>query len=218
VLDQSQIFVPSGPVPRKSIAWLSVFVHCGLLTLIVALAHLPRPRTVEEKYLVTNVSGTAQPTFNPDTSKGSPRPFSLPRAHRAPRMPSPSAVGATEGTASETVLKHAKEATAAIMTGIKQRQVYGFSLNDDELPFHISGDFPTISESELPPHYEQLVIVEITIDVDGSVAQARIVAGSVDPKIQHRLLSAILGFKYSPAKRGGTPIASQLDLVVHVPS
>jgi TonB family protein len=70
----------------------------------------------------------------------------------------------------------------------------------------------------LPPHYEQLVIVEITIDVDGSVAQARIVSGSVDPKIQHKLLSAILGFKYSPAKRGGTPIPSQLDLVVHVPS
>ena len=50
------------------------------------------------------------------------------------------------------------------------------------------------------------------------VAQARIVAGSLGPKIQHKLLSAILGFKYSPAKLGGTPIASQLDLVVHVPS
>ncbi len=218
MLDQSQIFVSSGPVPRRSIAWLSVFAHCGLLALIVALAHMPRARIVEGKYLVTNVSGTAHLTFNPGTAKGSARRLSLPRAHRAPQMAPLPEVGATEGTASETLLKHARDATAAIMTGIQQRQIYGFGLNDDQLPFNISGDFPTISESELPPHYQQLVIVEITIDVDGSVAQARIVAGSVDPKIQHKLLSAILGFRYSPAKRGGTPIPSQLDLVVHVPS
>jgi hypothetical protein len=50
------------------------------------------------------------------------------------------------------------------------------------------------------------------------VAQAKIVSGSVAPSIQHKLLAAILGFKYNPAKRGGTPIPSQLDLVVHVPS
>lgn len=127
-------------------------------------------------------------------------------------------VGATEGTASETLQRHAREATAGIMTDLKQRQIYGFSPGSYEIPAWVSGDLPTISAAEVPPHFEQLVIVEITIDVDGSVAQAKIVSGSVAPTIQHKLLSAILGFKYSPAKRGGTPIPSQLDLVIHIPT
>jgi len=127
-------------------------------------------------------------------------------------------VGATEGTASEVLQEHARNATAGLVTDLKQRQIYGFSPGAYEIPIWVSGALPTISAAEVPPHFEQLLIVEIIIDVDGSVAQAKIVSGSVAPSIQHKLLSAILGFKYNPAKRGGTPIPSQLDLVVHVPS
>jgi hypothetical protein len=127
-------------------------------------------------------------------------------------------VGATEGTASEALQEHAQKATAAIVADLRFRQIYGFSLRGYEIPVWVSGDLPAISASEFPPHFEQFLVVEITIDVDGSVVQAKVVTGSVAPSIEHRLLSAILGFKYKPARRGGTPIPSQLDLVVHVPS
>jgi hypothetical protein len=82
----------------------------------------------------------------------------------------------------------------------------------------VSGDLPSISAAEFPSQIEQFLIVEITIDVDGSVVQAKLVTGSATPSVEHRVLSAILGFKYRPASRGGTPIPSQLELVVHVPS
>jgi hypothetical protein len=218
VLDQRQIFVPCDPVPRRPIVLLSVFAHCGLLALIIAIAHMPRARVVEQRYVVMNISGTPHLVFNPPAAKGRPRRLSLPRAHRsAPMEPVPE-VGATEGTASETLQQHARQATAAIVTDLKQRQIYGFSPGSYEIPAWVSGDLPAISVAEVPPHFEQLLIVEITIDVDGRVAQAKIVAGSVAPTIQHKLLSAILGFKYSPAKRGGTPIPSQLNLVIHIPT
>jgi TonB family protein len=199
-------------------AVLSVLAHLVLLVGIVALAHMPRGRVVEQKYVVTNILGTPPLAFSPPTAKGNSRRLSLPRVHGSARMAPVAEVGATEGTVSETLQKHAREATVAIVTDLKQRQIYGFSLGGYEIPSWVSGDLPTISVAEVPPHFEQLVIVEITIDVDGTVAQAKIVSGSVTPSIQHKLLAAILGFKYNPAKRGGTPIPSQLDLVVHVPS
>ena len=61
-------------------------------------------------------------------------------------------------------------------------------------------------------------MVDITIDVDGRVAEAQIVGGLVPIKIQQTLLSAIREFKYRPAQRNGAPIPSQLEIVVHVPS
>ncbi|MGB9119427.1 MAG: TonB family protein, partial [Candidatus Angelobacter sp.] len=62
------------------------------------------------------------------------------------------------------------------------------------------------------------LIVEVTIDRQGKVAEARITTGDVDSKIQERVLSAIRKFKYIPAKHNGSPIPSQLDIVVHVPN
>jgi hypothetical protein len=222
MLDPRQIFVSCDPVPRRPILLLSVFAHCGLLALIIALPHMPRARVVEQKqrYIVTmtNISEAPRLAFNPPAAKGSSRRLSLPRPHRSAAMTPVPEVGATEGTASETLQRHAREATAAIVTDLKQRQIYGFSPGSYEIPVWVSGDLPVISAAEVPPHFEQLLIVEITIDVDGSVAQAKIVSGSVAPTIQHKLLAGILGFKYNPAKRGGTPIPSQLDLVVHIPT
>jgi hypothetical protein len=123
-------------------------------------------------------------------------------------------MGATEGSASKTVLERARKTSTAIVADLKQPLAIG----GYELPAWLSGDLPSISAAEFPSQIEQFVVVEITIDIDGSVVQAKLVTGSVTPSVEHRLFSAILGFKYRPAKRRGTPIPSQLDLVVHVPS
>ena len=101
---------------------------------------------------------------------------------------------------------------------IKQRQFYGFSTSEYKLAIRTAGEIPPIPATDLPPRFEQYVMVDITIDVDGRVAEAQIVGGVVSPKIQQTLLSAIREFKYSPAMRNGTPIPSQMEIVVHVPS
>ena len=213
VLDR-QVFVSTDPVPSQSVAVFSLLAHLVVLAGIVALVQMPRTRVVEQKYIVTNISGASHLSFSAATAKGSSRRLGVPRVHRTPRMEFVP-VGTTEGKASKTVLDRAQEASAAMVRDLKH---HAFSLGAYELPAWVSGDLPSISAAEFPSQIEQFLVVEITIDVDGSVVQAKLVTGSATPSVEHRLLSAILGFRYRPASRGGTPIPSQLDLVVHVPS
>lgn len=220
VLDQRQILLPCDPVPRTSVILLSVFAHLVVLALIVVFSHTSRARVLPERYTtVQRISGAAYLSFNSSNSKAArphASPYHVNRSTRQARVPEPRTVA--DGTAAQILREHAKQATAAIMTSIKFRQVYGFSPIDYQLAVHTAGEIPAISAADLPPRFEQYVIVEVTIDVDGRVAEARIVTGMVNPTIERTLLSAIREFKYNPAKRDGTPIPSQLDIVIHVPS
>ena len=102
---------------------------------------------------------------------------------------------------------------------IRFRQIYGFDRDHEyKLAVQTAGEVPSISANQVPPRFEQYVIVEITIDTKGHVAEARIVAGMVEPTIQKTLLSAIREFKYIPAQRDGVPIPSQRDIVIHIPT
>jgi TonB family protein len=218
MLNQDQIFVPREPVPRVSFFSLSVLAHFVVLAVLV-LRHATAPQIVPTKYqMVQAVSGTDQVTYNPPPKAAPPRPspFHVPRSKQKPRVQEQDVSGT--GTALETLRAHAKAATAGLMVGIKQRLIYGFSTNDYKLAIQTSGAIPVISANDLPPRFEQYLIVEVTIDTDGRVADARLTAGMATPKIEQTLLSAIREFKYIPAKRDGTPIPCQIDLVIHIPS
>ena len=139
------------------------------------------------------------------------------RSRRKPSAPESGAV--VEGAALQALRTRAKQATAALVLDFKFRQIYGFSANHKyQLAVQTAGKIPAISATDLPPKFEQYVTVEVTIDVDGRVAEARVVSGIVSSAIQETLLSAIREFKYNPATRDGDPIPSQLDIVIHVPS
>lgn len=218
MLNQDQIFVPRDPVPRVSFFSLSVFAHFLVLAVLV-LRHATAPQIVPTKYqMVQAVSGTDQVTYNPPPKASPPRfsPFHVPRSKQKPRVQEQDVSGT--GTALETLRAHAKAATAGLMVGIKQRLIYGFSTNDYKLAIQTSGAIPVISANDLPPRFEQYLIVEVTIDTDCRVADARLTVGMATPKIEQTLLSAIREFKYIPAKRDGTPIPCQIDLVIHIPS
>jgi TonB family protein len=218
MLNQDQIFVPRDPVPRVSFFSLSVFAHFVVLAVLV-LRHATAPQIVPTKYqMVQAVSGTDQVTYNPPPKASPPRfsPFHVPRSKQKPRVQEQDVSGT--GTALETLRAHARAATAGLMVGIKQRLIYGFSTNDYKLAIQTSGAIPVISANDLPPRFEQYLIVEVTIDTDGRVADARLTAGMATPKIEQTLLSAIREFKYIPAKRDGMPIPCQIDLVIHIPS
>jgi TonB family protein len=190
------------------------------LALIFALRHVTGPHIVPEKNLtVERLAGPVHLAFNPARAKAAPsnaRSLYLPRSTRRMRVATPKA--GEGGTALEVLREHAKTATAGMVASIRVRQFYGFSNEHFDLAIQTSGTLPVISADELPPRFEQYITVEVTIDVDGRVADARIIGGEAPPDIQKRLLSAVREFKYSPAKRDGTPIPTQLDLVVHIPS
>ena len=216
MLNQDQIFVPRHPVRRVSIFSLSALAHVVVLAIMV-LRHATAPQIVPDKNeKVQAISGPTQVAYAPPKGEPRPSPFHQPRSKRKPRAQNPAVEGDPMGV--EAVRTRAKQATAGMMVGIKQRLIYGFSTINYQLAVQTSGAIPTISADELPPRFEQYLIVEVTIDIDGRVADARLTTGMAPPKIEQTLLSAIREFKYIPAKRDGSPIPCQIDLVIHIPS
>lgn len=218
MLDQKQIFVPSYPVPRVSILSYTVLAHIAVLALII-LRLAAAPRIVPQKFeVVQTVSGSSHIAYSAAPRALPPRPgrIHLPQ-HKLKSLVQDQNAGA-KGTALETLRAHAAQATAGLMVGMKQRLIYGFSTNHYDLAVQTAGEIPKISPDDLPSRFEQYLIVEVTIDTDGSVADARFTAGMATPKIEKTLLSAIKEFKYIPAKRDGTPIPCQVDIVIHIPS
>jgi TonB family protein len=213
-----QILLSSDPVPRRSVILLSGFAHLAVLVLIFVLRHTG-PYIVPEKIqAVQRLSGSSHLAFNPAQAKAG-RPdaaLHLPRKTRRARAATPQP--GEGGTALEVLREHARTATAGMVASIKVRQFYGFSTDQYDLAVRTSGELPVIPASDLPPRFEQYVTVEITIDLDGRVADARIISGEAPPAVQQRLLSAVREFKYTPARRNGTPIPTQVDVVVHIPS
>jgi TonB family protein len=216
---QRQILLSSNPVPSRPVILLSGCAHLAVLVLIFALRHATGPHIVAEKpQTVQRLAGPAHLAFNPAEAKAvrSANPLHLPRS--TPRKRVAQTRAGEGGTALQVLREHAKAATAGMVASIRQRQFYGFSTERFDLAAQTAGMLPVISAAELPPRFEQYVTVEVTIDVDGRVADARIVGGEAPPFVQQRLLSAVREFRYTPARRDGTPIPSQLDLVVHIPS
>jgi hypothetical protein len=216
MLNQQQIFVSSNPVPRVSFFSLSVLAHLVVLAVLV-VQYATGPHIVPTKYeVVQTSSGAAQVAYAPPKGAPRPSPFHQPRSKKKVRVQNPGVEGDAAGV--EIIRAHAKQATAGMMMGIKQRLTYGFSTINYQLAVQTSGVIPTITADDLPPRFEQYLVVEVTINIDGKVADARLTSGMATPKIEKTLLSAIREFTYVPAKRDGTPIPCQIDLVIHIPS
>jgi hypothetical protein len=195
---------------------VSAIFHVALLLLWFEFVHTTRI------VLVTNVMVAASPmtggtvVFQPQASSGAPL---LPRHRRIRRMRKAlPAMGSSSSGAMETLRKEAQRTTASLMKELKFRLTYGIGSKDYELPIHKQGEIPLITAADLPPRFEQYLEIEILIDTAGSVAEAKIVHGAADQKIEERLLSAVRQFKYIPAKYLQRPVPCQMDIVVHIPS
>ena len=203
----------------KLAASLSILGHCVVLVLVGLLLRIKGPVILVQQTRVVPLAAKGSPlAFN--SAKAEPvRTHTKSTLHASKRheVKTEAKTVGENGTV-EMIREHAKRETAGLMLSIKQRLTYGIPLTDYQLAVQTAGKVPIIAADELPPRYEQYLVVEITVDIDGSVADARLVTGQVDQKVQEKLLAAIREFKYTPAKHNGAPIPSQLDLVVHVPS
>lgn len=217
---QRQILLSTDPVPRTSIKLMSLLGHVVGLTLIVAMRHSAGPQIVPNVYVAEQTIPRLAPLlFSPARTKPALPHAALLRTPRIARVKRPlESTQAGESTALGILRGRAKQATTRLMADFKFSQIYGFSPEDYRFPVQISGVLPIILASDLPPRFEQYLTVEVTIDIDGHVANAEVVSGKAIAPVEQRLLSAIREFKYIPAKRNGAPIPSQVDIIVHIPS
>jgi TonB family protein len=76
---------------------------------------------------------------------------------------------------------------------------------------------PPIDRAKLPPEIQGDVIVEVTIDEQGTVTEARLLQG-VGYGIDELIVATLKHWRYKPATMDGTPIASKHDVHYHFPS
>jgi TonB family protein len=219
-LDQRDLGPTYDIGPRPSIFVFSVIGHLVLFAVSLVSWTGARVLPVVVKLQTAQIiSGPAHVSFNPESPKPAPSHTSRLQLNRKFQRHALQPDPESEGTAMQTLRKRAKEYTAGLMTNYRFRQIYGFSPGPDyQLAFQTAGSLPVISAAEVPPRFEQYLIVDVIVDIDGRVADARIEGGAVNPAIEQKLLSAIREFKYRPATRDGSPIPCQLGIVVHIPS
>lgn len=76
---------------------------------------------------------------------------------------------------------------------------------------------PDFSSADLPLGFQGDVIVEVTIERDGSVSDMKVIK-SVGPAVDEKALATIQRWRFRPAILDGTPIASKHDVHFHLPS
>lgn len=206
-------------VPRPWTVLLAVLLQVLLIPLFFLHRDTVVLTVVPETYEPVVAAGGGGPLHYSRKGSSPTRPGAI-RLRRSWRRAEVEGSGfAVQGSISSAERARAQQGTAAITSGIRMRLIYGFSPGHDyQLAVQTAGELPSISPDEVPPRYEQFVTVEVTIDTNGRVEQARVISGLVSDKIQHKLLAAIREFKYRPATQDGIPIPSQRDIVVHVPS
>ena len=197
---------------------ISCIFHVVLLMLWFEFVHTTRVVLVTDVIVAASPVSHETVTFRPQASAGS----TLLPAHRIRRVhkraPANPTMGTSDSGSMETLRKEAQRTTASLMKELKFRLNYGIGSKDYELPIHKQGEIPLITAADLPPRFEQYLEIEVLIDTTGSVAEAKIVHGAADQKIEDRVLSAVRQFKYIPAKYLQKPVPCQMDIVVHIPS
>ncbi len=207
-----------GERPAPSALGLSFLLHCAGVLLFVVLLSSTGPKLVRPHLEVAEVI-PLKPHVAFAPMRAGPRGNGGSRAGLLRAPTSVRHASTPQLSAGEALQREAKRESAAIINSLKFEEIYGFYPGHKfKLPVRQSGDLPHISRDQVPPHYEQMVLIDITIDTEGKVADARIVAGLVGPEIQQILLSAVREFRYAPATRDDVPIPSQVEIVIPVPS
>jgi len=76
---------------------------------------------------------------------------------------------------------------------------------------------PPVSRFDLPDGFQGDVVVEVTIDRQGIVVDAKLLSGIRD-EIDRKVVDTVQSWKFKPAMIDGRPIASKHDVRFHFPS
>lgn len=218
---QSWMLVPENKRSLAVTIGTSTIVHGLLLVLIIfLLSRLQkriRVRPATEGYVQSRVNAVYVPSRPAAGGFAYNKPVNKHRlTKRVPVLETQLSSPGKDSPATQALRQLASQHTSAMTMSLNFHGVY---LNHVyKLAVQTGGDMPVVSSDELPPHFQSYIVIEITIDVDGTVADARTVAGVMTPIIEQKLLSAVKKFTYNPATRDGLPIPSQRDIVIHIPT
>lgn len=201
--------------PHALALGLSLALHVAALAIFLLARAAPPFRVSPVPLQVTNLA--APPSVHLAYGRASGTQTSLPTAKaRLSIRPVIARAPAASASAAEEVERVAEKETAAMMRGLDFKGIYGFFPGHEyKLPVRRSGELPHVSADQAP--ISQMVVIAITINSEGKVVRAHIVAGEIAPGLQQVLLAAAKDLQYIPAKRDNVPIASQLELVVPIP-
>jgi TonB family protein len=76
---------------------------------------------------------------------------------------------------------------------------------------------PPVSRDDFPPGFQGDVVVEVTIDRQGVVIDAKLLAGIRDD-VDRKIMETVQNWKFNPAMMDGRAIASKHDVRFHFPS
>ncbi len=144
--------------------------------------------------------------FPPQASK--PRPRLLPRPQPPKAVPEPQQVSA-DAEAGD----HDSRAGSPLGTMI-DGPITGHEVH---VAYPVVYPDPPVDRAELPRDLVGDVVIEVTIDSQGSVVETRIVQ-AIGHGIDEKIEATLRRWHYQPATLDGTPVASRHDVHFHFPS
>jgi TonB family protein len=197
--------------PRQAL-WVSLAVHCVFLYLIVAAA----PRFVQPSSIAFGNAGSGMSTeivYVGPSSIARPIRLQAPspkeKQRRALKLTAPKP---EEDSALNAPIESARagslvgsSATGAT-TGYESRPA---------LPVVFPN--PAVDRSDIPSGVAGDVVVEVTIDEKGNVADTKVLE-SLGYGLEDKVLEALKNWRFTPATMNGIAIASRQDVHFHFPS
>lgn len=208
--------------PARRRRWsFSVCVSSALHLLIVIIFCWPSaPVFVKPVLIARGEGGSATPSsmvlYVPNdleiAASNSPPLLSLPAmAHKKPQK--------TKVRKRTNVIEEADKTPNPAEVGSENGSAYDGLANGDEVKPALPVAFQDlkIPRSELPSGIQGDVIVEITIDAQGTVVEERLLQG-LGHGVDDRVIAVLRDWRFHPATRNGVAIPSKHDVHFHFPS
>jgi len=209
--------------PARRRRWLSSFsAAAGVHVLLLAwLAWPSLPIFVKPNFVAHGEGGNAAPVsvalYIPNDLRVAPQ--SKPPLLSLPTRPRSKPKPQKPQMAKRTNTVEVEKPTGQLEAGSVLGSGYDGPTSGDEVRPALPVTFPDLklSRSELPGGVQGDVIVEVTIDAQGTVIEEKLLQG-LGHGIDERVIALLRDWRYRPATRNGVPIPSKHDVHFHFPS
>jgi periplasmic protein TonB len=206
----------------RPVAW-SVAAHLGLLAAVVF--HPPRIiPLVPERLAYGNGAHSYRVVYiAPGTMDADGAPPVEPKVAFSPashaRKPRPHATAQKPNDDHLPVPADAEVASQNVRAGSPLGTMIDGPIrgHDVRVAYPVVFPDPPVVRSELPPGLKGDVIVEVTIDAQGSVVETRLLE-AIGHGIDEKVVATLRQWHFQPATLDGTPVASKHDVHFHFPA
>jgi TonB family protein len=196
--------------PRRTL-WVSLAVHVVLLYLVVAAA----PRFVQPSSIAFGNAGSGMSTEIVYVGPSSiARPIRL-RAPSPRKKPQPAKITTPQPQEDSALSAPVESARAGSLIGSSSVGATTGYESRPALPVVFPN--PAVDRSDIPSGVAGDVVVEVTIDEKGNVADTKVLE-SLGYGLEDKVLEALKNWRFTPATMNGIAIASRQDVHFHFPS